>query len=154
MVRFTQFDIASRSDCPLGLLAPASIEPSQVVNGIRRLLLRCDCTGRSDGEPDLFEIVRTGCHASLCIGLGVVDRSTTGFDSGGFGGRSVDGRPGHRTRRETMDELKHLAKVRVAGFESRLQLSMKIWETGSGSKRIQQSLSEAADDHLTTLPAT
>ena len=44
-----------------------------------------------------------------------VDRSTTGLNSGGFGGRSVDGRPAQRTRQDTVDELKHLAKVRAAG---------------------------------------
>ena len=45
----------------------------------------------------------------------VVDRSTTGSNSGGFGGRSVDGRPAQRNRQDALDELKHLAKVRVAG---------------------------------------
>jgi len=45
----------------------------------------------------------------------VVDRSATRLNSGGFGGRSVDGRPAQKTRQDTADELKHLAKVRVAG---------------------------------------
>lgn len=45
----------------------------------------------------------------------VVDRSTTGMNSGAFGGLSVDGRPVQRTRQDTVDELNHLAKVRVAG---------------------------------------
>jgi hypothetical protein len=45
----------------------------------------------------------------------VVDRSTTGLNSGPFGGLSVDGRPVQRTRQDTVDELNHLAKVRVAG---------------------------------------
>jgi hypothetical protein len=45
----------------------------------------------------------------------VVDRSTTVLNSGGFGGPCVDGRPARRTRHDAVDELKHLAKVRVAG---------------------------------------
>ena len=45
----------------------------------------------------------------------VVDRSTTGSNSVGFGGLSVDGRQAQRTSSDTADELKHLAKVRVAG---------------------------------------
>src|ERR1700743_1306415 len=45
----------------------------------------------------------------------LVDRSTTGFNLGGFGGFSVDGRPVLSTRHDTVDEFKHLAKVRVAG---------------------------------------
>jgi hypothetical protein len=44
-----------------------------------------------------------------------VDRSTTGLNSGGIGRRSVDGRSVKKTRQDTVDELKHLAKVRVAG---------------------------------------
>src|ERR1700722_7227783 len=46
---------------------------------------------------------------------GVVDRSTTGSNSGGFGGRSMDGRPAQWIPQDTLDELNHLAKVRVAG---------------------------------------
>jgi hypothetical protein len=45
----------------------------------------------------------------------VVDRSTTGLISGGFAGRSVDGRPAQETHQDTVDDLNHLAKVRVAG---------------------------------------
>jgi hypothetical protein len=45
----------------------------------------------------------------------VVDRSTTGLNSGGLGGHSEDGGPAQRIRLDTVDELKHLAKVRVAG---------------------------------------
>ncbi len=44
----------------------------------------------------------------------VVDRSTTGSNSGVFGGQSVDGCPAQRTRPDAVDDLKHLAKVRVA----------------------------------------
>jgi hypothetical protein len=44
-----------------------------------------------------------------------VDRSTTGSNSADPGGQSVDGRAARRTRRDVLDELKHLAKVRVAG---------------------------------------
>ena len=49
-------------------------------------------------------------HAHL-----VVDRSTTGWDLGEFDGRSLDRRPAQKTRWGPVDELKHLAKVRVAG---------------------------------------
>ena len=45
----------------------------------------------------------------------VVDRSATGSNSGAFGGQSVDGCPAQRTRPNAVDDLKHLAKVRVAG---------------------------------------
>jgi hypothetical protein len=45
----------------------------------------------------------------------VVDRSTTRLNWGGFGGRPLDGRPVRRTHMDTLDELNHLAKVRVAG---------------------------------------
>ena len=62
------------------------------------------------------------CSASgSCGALGmkgpylVVDRSTTGLNSGESGGRSVDGRPVQRTGLDALDEFKHLAKVRVAG---------------------------------------
>jgi len=43
----------------------------------------------------------------------VVSRSTRGLNSGCFGGRSVDGRPAQRTCLDTVDELKHIAKVKV-----------------------------------------
>jgi hypothetical protein len=58
IVLLRRFDIASRTDCSLRLTAPASIELSQVVNGIMRQLFRCDCTCESDGESNLFEVVR------------------------------------------------------------------------------------------------
>jgi hypothetical protein len=45
----------------------------------------------------------------------VVDRSTTGLNSDGLGGRSVDGMPAQRAGLDASDKLKHLAKVRVAG---------------------------------------
>jgi hypothetical protein len=58
--------------------------------------------------------------------LELVDRSTTGSNSCEPSGRSVDGGIAQRTGLDAVDELKHLAKVRVAGpnpvFRSRIRL--------------------------------
>ena len=56
----------------------------------------------------------------------VVDRSTTGLNSGGFGGRSVDETPAQRTHQDTMDELK---QGEGRGFESDLPLKSWVGDT-------------------------
>jgi hypothetical protein len=48
-------------------------------------------------------------------GVAVVDRSTTGSNSSDPGGQSADAVATHATGLDTVDELNHLAKVRVAG---------------------------------------
>ena len=45
----------------------------------------------------------------------VVDCSTRGLNSVAMDGRSLDERAAHRTGPHTLDERKHLAKLRVAG---------------------------------------
>ena len=71
------------------------------------------CAGASFEEPEL-----------------VVDRSTTGLNLGGFDGRFVDGRPAHGTRPDVIDELKHLAKVRVAGSNPVVPLQLGLTPFG------------------------
>jgi hypothetical protein len=56
--------------------------------------------------------VRVG-SCSTEEGLPVVDRSTTGSNSGDPGGQSVDRGAAHGTDLDAVDGLKHLAKVRV-----------------------------------------
>jgi hypothetical protein len=55
--------------------------------------------------------------------------------SGQFGGRPVDGRPALRTRQDTVDELKHIAKVRVADSNpsSALEISSSSWADANGT---------------------
>jgi hypothetical protein len=65
--------------------------------------------------PTLRVLVVSRRLLFVARGRGIVDRSTTGLSSGGFSGRSADGRPAQRIRQDVADELKHLAKVRVAG---------------------------------------
>jgi hypothetical protein len=55
----------------------------------------------------------------------VVDRSTTGRISSEFNGNWLDRNGAQATRADPTDEKNQLAKVRVAGFESRRRLQRR-----------------------------
>jgi hypothetical protein len=99
--------------------------PMMTVAGERNRDGRCPLSA-SKTSPRGSLVRRDGVHRTACDAAETGSPRSrplyTGLISGGFAGRSVDGRPAQETRQDPVDDLNHLAKVKVAGSkESRFR---------------------------------